>query len=49
MIIDPVGVEEADCFGGKAGVISPTSENKSPSIEKKIKSYKFLNFLYNLN
>lgn len=29
--IDPVGVEDADCLGGKAGVISPTSENKSPS------------------
>lgn len=34
--IDPVGVEDADCLGGKAGVISPTSENKSPSKEKKI-------------
>lgn len=32
MIIDPVGVEDADCLGGKAGVISPTSENKSPSV-----------------
>lgn len=31
MIIDPVGVEDADCLGGKAGVMSPTSENKSPS------------------
>lgn len=29
--IDPVGVEDADCLGGKAGVMSPTSENKSPS------------------
>lgn len=32
--IDPVGVEDADCLGGKAGVISPTSENKSPSKRK---------------
>ncbi|KYM88643.1 hypothetical protein ALC53_03127 [Atta colombica] len=32
--IDPVGVEDADCLGGKAGVMSPTSENKSPSKKK---------------
>ncbi|KYM99213.1 hypothetical protein ALC62_10035 [Cyphomyrmex costatus] len=38
--IDPVGVEDADCLGGKAGVISPTSENKSPS--KKMRKYKFI-------
>jgi len=29
--IEPVGVEDADCLGGNAGVMSPTSENKSPS------------------
>lgn len=36
MIIDPVGVEDADCLGGNAGVMSPTSENKSPSKDKMI-------------
>lgn len=34
MTIEPVGVEDADCLGGNAGVMSPTSENKSPSKEK---------------
>lgn len=35
MTIDPVGVEDADCLGGNAGVVmSPTSENKSPSKKK---------------
>lgn len=29
--IELVGVDDADCFGGNAGVMSPTSENKSPS------------------
>lgn len=29
--MDPVGVEDADCFGGRAGVMSPISENRSPS------------------
>lgn len=33
MAIEPVGVEDADCFGGKAGVMSPISENKSPSVK----------------
>lgn len=32
--IEPVGVDETDCFGGKAGVMSPTSEKRSPSAEK---------------
>lgn len=39
IIIDPVGVDEADCLGGKTGVMSPTSVNKSPSW--KIKEERF--------
>jgi len=39
--IDPVGVEDADCLGGKAGVMSPTSENKSPSKKKCDSFYKY--------
>ncbi|CAD6204815.1 GSCOCG00002995001-RA-CDS [Cotesia congregata] len=35
IIIEPVGVDDADCLGGKAGVMSPTSENKSPSVVSK--------------
>jgi len=33
--IEPVGVEDADCLGGNAGVMSPTSENRSPSERNK--------------
>ena len=46
MAIELVGVDDTDCFGGKAGVMSPTSENRSPSV--KITScffFYFLNFL----
>jgi len=41
IIIEPwVGVGVClDCFGGKAGWISPTSENKSPRSIKKKKSF----------
>lgn len=41
--IEPVGVEDTDCFGGKAGVMSPTSENRSPSAKKRNKPFLFFN------